>query len=58
MAVNFISKIRQFFCRHEWRPTKFQALVPVTSYECVKCGKHAYRDWERTATPSARPKDR
>lgn len=32
-------KLRQFFCRHHWRPTKFQALVPGTSYECTKCGK-------------------
>ncbi len=32
-------RIRQRLCRHEWRVTRFQALVPGTSYECTKCGK-------------------
>lgn len=36
--------IRQLFCRHNYRPTRLQALVPGTSYQCTKCGKRAYRD--------------
>lgn len=42
--MRLLTAIRQWFCRHEYRPTKFQALVPGTSYECTKCGKRAYRD--------------
>jgi len=35
--------IRQALCKHTWRPTLFQALVPGTSYECTKCGKMEQR---------------
>lgn len=42
--MRIFTAIRQWLCRHEYRPTKFQALVPVTSYECTKCGRVAYRD--------------
>lgn len=52
--MNIVTKIRRFFCHHEWRPTKFQALVPSTSFECVKCGKLEYRDWSRTPAKSSR----
>lgn len=42
--MRFVTAIRQWFCRHEYRLTKFQALVPGASYQCTKCGKRAYRD--------------
>lgn len=32
-------KIRQMLCRHEWRMSRFQALVPGIDWECPKCGK-------------------
>jgi hypothetical protein len=32
--------LRQLFCRHTWRLTRFQALVGPNTYECTKCGKH------------------
>lgn len=35
----FLLMIRQAICRHEWGVTKFQALVPGTSYRCGKCSK-------------------
>lgn len=34
-----VTTIRQWLCRREWRVTRFQALVPGTSYRCAKCGK-------------------
>lgn len=40
--MKFLSLIRQWFCHHEYRLTKFQALVPGHSYECTKCGSRAY----------------
>jgi hypothetical protein len=42
--MRLLTAIRQLICRHEFQPTKFQALVPVTSFECTKCGRMAYRD--------------
>lgn len=36
--MSLFTKIRQRLCRHEWRVSRFQALVPGTSCECVKCG--------------------
>ena len=34
-----VATIHQWFCRHDWKATRFQALVPGTSYCCTKCGK-------------------
>ena len=42
--MRLLIAIRQWFCRHEYRPTKFQALVPGTRYKCTKCGRMAYLD--------------
>ena len=36
--------IRNWLCRHNYRPSKFQPLVPGTSYECSKCGKIIHHD--------------
>lgn len=33
-------KIRRRLCRHDWKTTRFQALVPGTGQECTKCGAH------------------
>jgi hypothetical protein len=33
------TKIRQWFCRHDWKMTRFQALIPGNGYRCTKCGK-------------------
>ena len=30
--------IRRLFCRHQWEPTRFQALGLYTSFKCTKCG--------------------
>lgn len=35
--------IQALLCRHEWKPTKFQALVPGTTVRCTKCGKQEHR---------------
>lgn len=36
----YAAKLRSLFCRHEWKVSKFQALVlGTTSYRCAKCGK-------------------
>lgn len=34
-----LARIREFFCRHQWKATRFQALVPGRSEACTKCGK-------------------
>ena len=36
----FFLKLRQRLCRHQWRVSRFQPLIPGTSYTCVKCGMH------------------
>jgi hypothetical protein len=38
--MNLLIKIRQRLCRHQWKLSRFQALVPGRSVTCVKCGKH------------------
>lgn len=43
-----MTTLRRFFCRHQWRVTRFQALVSGVSYECTKCGKMVQ------ATPAGR----
>lgn len=37
-----IQRIKQFFCRHEWRLHKFQVLGPFNTYQCINCGKFHY----------------
>lgn len=41
--MTMIAIIRKWLCRHDWRPSKFQALGAGTlhgySYRCAKCGK-------------------
>jgi hypothetical protein len=32
-------RLRQFLCSHEWKATRFQALVPGLGQQCTKCGK-------------------
>jgi hypothetical protein len=36
----FLRNLRQRLCTHKWRVSKFQPLIPGTSYTCVKCGLH------------------
>ena len=38
-----IQRIRQKMCRHEWQPSKYQALIPGADYFCTKCGKYQTR---------------
>lgn len=33
------SKIRQHFCEHDFRASRFQSLTPGMDVECTKCGK-------------------
>lgn len=40
-ALDAFIVVKQYLCRHDWRPTKFQALVGGRSYRCSKCGKQA-----------------
>jgi hypothetical protein len=37
--MSLLTKLRQAFCRHEWRLTIFQALVGDSTVQCVKCGR-------------------
>lgn len=34
----FILSLRRRLCAHRWRTSKFQPLIPGTSYTCVNCG--------------------
>lgn len=52
IIIGIVDKIRQLLCRHEYRPTKYQALVPGTSYECVKCKKFTY---DHFPSPKSKP---
>jgi hypothetical protein len=36
----FFLKLKQRLCCHRWRVSRFQPLIPGTSYTCVKCGMH------------------
>lgn len=38
--MSLLIAIRQSLCRHQWKLSRFQALVPGRSVQCVKCGKH------------------
>ncbi len=42
-----LTKLRQMICRHEWRMSKFQALVPGIDQICTKCGKRRHIDSSR-----------
>ena len=50
-CVTMASKIRQFFCRHTWRPIKVEyrypeyrggRIITCKKCQCVKCNKIAY----------------
>lgn len=36
--IKKLRKLRQMLCRHDWKTTKFQALVPGVGQQCTKCG--------------------
>jgi hypothetical protein len=55
--MNIFARIRHWLCDHEWRPTRFQALVPGASYECVKCGK-IERFYQSPNRETRKPEDR
>lgn len=37
--IGMFHRVRQWFCRHDFKVTKYQALVPGIGWECTKCGK-------------------
>ncbi|MFV1535247.1 hypothetical protein VWX96_17060 [Phaeobacter sp. A90a-4f] len=39
LTARALRKIKPMICSHDWRATKFQALVPGIGQECTKCGK-------------------
>lgn len=40
--IKIIRRLRQHFCCHAYKPTRFQALVPGMDFECAWCGKHIH----------------
>lgn len=47
-----LRKLHQLLCRHKWRVTRFQALVPGVSCECIKCGKIEQRYYNTRLRPN------
>lgn len=51
--LEFIGKIRQFFCNHDYKPTRFQPLNnPTVDYSavycrCDKCDKEQWCRYEK-----------
>ncbi|KII16298.1 hypothetical protein [Phaeobacter sp. S60] len=39
LTARALRKLKPMICSHDWRATKFQALVPGIGQECTKCGK-------------------